>query len=271
MLFTDQLGYNIDLPQPPQRIVSLVPSQTELLYELGLGNQIAGQTFFCIHPKEVFESAIKIGGTKTLDIDKIRSLKPDLIIGNKEENPQNQISVLQQEFPVWMSDIHTLNDALDMIKSVGTITCSELIANRLCSEIREQFNIPATPLGSAAYLIWKDPFMVAGKHTFINEMINYAGFSNVFAEKDLRYPETTEETLKLLQPQYLLLSTEPYPFSEKHVARLQQKFPFAKVLLVDGEMFSWYGSRLIKAMPYFKELNDSLSSQLKDKPFQFLS
>lgn len=259
MQFTDQLGYTVDIPHPPQRIISLVPSQTELLYHLGLGSRIAGQTFFCIHPKEAFENATKIGGTKTPDLDKIRSLNPDLILGNKEENLQSQITILQKDFPVWMSDIYTLIDALNMIKGIGDITDSALIANNLCSQIEQQFQVPVAFRGSAAYFIWKDPFMVAGKNTFINEMMHYAGFHNIFAEESLRYPETTEETLHELKPQYLLLSTEPYPFSDKHVKRLQEQFPFAKVVLVDGEMFSWYGSRLAQAMNYFRELGTALS------------
>jgi ABC-type Fe3+-hydroxamate transport system substrate-binding protein len=116
MEYVDQLNRTVFLAQPPQRIVSLVPSQTELLYDLGLGEKVVGQTIFCIHPHSAFKKATKIGGTKKLQLDKIRSLKPDLIVANKEENDQSQIETLAQDFPVWISDIITLDDALDMVK-----------------------------------------------------------------------------------------------------------------------------------------------------------
>lgn len=255
MQFTDQLNNTIELGTfPPRKIVSLVPSQTELLYDLGLGSSVAAQTFFCIHPREHFESSAKIGGTKTLDIEKIRTINPDLIIGNKEENVLEQIQVLQQDFPVWMSDIYTLDDSLSMISSVGDITGTAFIANTLCNNIRESFSKPLPHAGKALYLIWNDPVMAAGKNTFISEMMYWAGFDNALEDTTLRYPQLSNEDIHRLNPDYILLSTEPYPFSEKHLKRYSEKYPLAKVILVDGEMFSWYGSRLAKTMKYFKEL-----------------
>src|SRR5687768_127683 len=119
MLYTDQAGRRVNIPSPPQRIVSLVPSQTELLYHLGA--DVAGITKFCIHPEEWFRSKTRVGGTKQLKPDIIASLRPDLIIANKEENEKEQVEALAKEYPVWVSDIHTLNDALDMITSLGDI------------------------------------------------------------------------------------------------------------------------------------------------------
>lgn len=252
--FTDQLGRTINLNYPPQKIISLVPSQTELLFDLGLDEKVIGITKFCIHPKEKFKKTRKIGGTKTLDIEKIRALEPDLIIANKEENQQDQIETLAQEFPVWISDIYTLTDALEMIVQVGELTATEAKAKEIAVTIRTNFEALTPSLKSlkAAYFIWKDPYMLAAKQTFIDDMLKYCGFKNVSTET--RYPEITLEALRKLQPQVILLSTEPYPFKQKHVEELQMCFPDAFITLVDGEMFSWYGSRLLLSAQYFEGL-----------------
>jgi ABC-type Fe3+-hydroxamate transport system substrate-binding protein len=253
-IFTDQLGKTISINYPPQKIISLVPSQTELLFDLGLDEKVIGITKFCIHPKEKFKQTIKIGGTKTLDIEKIRALKPDLIIANKEENQQDQIEALAQEFPVWISDINTLTDALEMIVQVGELTDTEAKAKEIAATIRTNFealNSLSKPL-KVAYFIWKDPYMLAAKQTFIDDMLKYCGFENVLTET--RYPEITLETLQQLQPQVILLSTEPYPFKQKNIEELQTYFPHAFITLVDGEMFSWYGSRLMLSAQYFEGL-----------------
>lgn len=121
MIFKDQLGQHIELTQIPKRIISLVPSQSELLWDLGLRDELIGITKFCIRPNEMFKFKDRVGGTKTLDIQKIRSLKPDLIIGNKEENEYGQIKELQNEFPIWMSDIYNLKDAYKMISDIGEL------------------------------------------------------------------------------------------------------------------------------------------------------
>lgn len=256
-IHTDQLGRRIKIPFPPRRIVSLVPSQTELLHYLGA--DVTGITKFCVHPDEWFRTKTRIGGTKQLHLDKIRSLSPDLIIANKEENDAAQVQTLMEEFPVWVSDIHTLGDAQEMIKSIGVIVDREEQALQLNATITENFllkGMPSLPGGhlKAAYFIWRDPWMVAGGDTFINEMMKTAGMENAFAET-ARYPAVTMEQLKETDCQLVLLSSEPYPFKEKHIAELQVILPAAKILLVDGEMFSWYGSRLLHAPAYFKGLS----------------
>ncbi|KHJ38835.1 vitamin B12-binding protein [Pedobacter glucosidilyticus] len=257
--FTDQLGRIISINYPPRRIISLVPSQTELLFDLGLDEEVVGITKFCIHPKEQFKKKVKIGGTKTLSIDKIRALNPDLIIANKEENQQEQIEVLAQEFPVWISDINTLTEALTMIKQVGELVAIKTKAIQIADTIKANFDnlTPSSKPLKAAYFIWKEPFMLAGKHTFIDDMLTYCGFENVLSES--RYPEIDIETLQQLQPQVILLSTEPYPFKQQHVEALKQHFPNAFIALADGEMFSWYGSRLLLSANYFKALHKSIS------------
>jgi ABC-type Fe3+-hydroxamate transport system substrate-binding protein len=254
MLFTDQMGRTLHLPNSPQRIVSLVPSQTELLFDLGLANRIAGITKFCVHPQGCRSTYPLIGGTKKLHLDSIRALRPDLIIGNKEENTREDILSLEKEFPVWMSDIHTLEDALQMVSSLADLTKTSLQGQSLISQIRTAFEgLPFRQLGSAAYLVWHQPLMVAAKNTFIDHMLYLAGFTNAFSSLS-RYPQISPDQLAQLSPDYLLLSSEPYPFKEKHLVDYKQLLPNAMVALVDGEMFSWYGSRLLKAAEYFKKI-----------------
>lgn len=258
--FTDMMHRQIALLYPPKRIVSLVPSQTELLYDLGLREEVVGITKFCVHPAQWFQSKQRVGGTKTLHIETIKSLQPDLIIANKEENNQAQIEQLADQFPVWISDMQTVSEALNMIKSVGQLVGKEENALLIARSIQYAFSaFAAEEKGAAkrvAYFIWYRPWMCAGNDTFIHDMIQQLGWQNVF-ENTSRYPEVTIEELQAAAPDWLLLSSEPFPFKEKHVIELQQLFPKAKVALVDGEMFSWYGSRMLKAIPYFKTcLND---------------
>lgn len=253
MLFIDQINNSIELKTFPKRIISLVPSQSELLWDLGLREEIVGVTKFCIHPKTLFNTAAKVGGTKTLDLEKIRSLKPDLIIGNKEENEQSQILELQQEFPVWMSDIYTLEDSLVMINAIGELINKRAAALKISETIQSSFNNLSQVNKTVLYLIWKKPYMAAGKATFIGDMLSKIGLQNVLTESDSRYPELSIETIKQLNPEYVFLSTEPFPFNESHMYDLRMELPNSKIILVDGELFSWYGSRLQHSVAYFNE------------------
>jgi ABC-type Fe3+-hydroxamate transport system substrate-binding protein len=256
--YKDQMGNELRLSALPSRIISLVPSQTELLFDLGLENEVVGITKFCIHPKDKVNHVSRIGGTKKFDFDKIDQLKPDLIIGNKEENYKEGIEKLQKKFPVWMSDINDLYEALFMIQSIGEITGRDEKAYEIAFEIKKNMlSYKASVKKKALYLIWKDPFMTVGNDTFINEMLKIAGFENIFNDQ-FRYPVINEEVIRKAAPEIILLSSEPYPFTEKHIDEFRQLCPNANVILVDGEMFSWYGSRLRLATNYFKELEVKL-------------
>ncbi|MEQ8926932.1 MAG: helical backbone metal receptor [Fulvivirga sp.] len=256
-LFKDQMGFEVDIPRFPKRVISLVPSQTELLFDLGLGNQIAGLTKFCIHPSARVKSKPIIGGTKKFRFDEIDKIQPDLIIGNKEENYESGINELKQKYPVWMSDIYDLNDALDMITSIGQIFNIESKSTELQNAVQVSFNeLSGFKKLSSLYFIWNSPKMVAGKGTFIDKMLQRAGFENLISES--RYPEYSEDDLSKLKPQVVLLSSEPYPFKEKHLSEFKQLFPCATIIIVDGELFSWYGSRLLKSAAYFKQLRAKL-------------
>lgn len=242
------------------RIISLVPSKTELLAHLGLGDEVVGITKFCIHPTVWFKNKTRVGGTKQIDISKIIALKPNLVIANKEENDKEQIESLPQKIRVWLSDIKTFEDALDMINNLGILLEVQNKANEIIQEIKlakSKFIVDDSSKISAAYMIWDKPMMVAGGDTYINAMMQLAGFQNVFSHKK-RYPIVSQTDLLNQQPEILLLSSEPFPFKQKHLKKYKNSLPKSKILLVDGTMFSWYGSRLIKAFPYFSSLKNNL-------------
>ncbi|QEM03429.1 ABC transporter substrate-binding protein [Mucilaginibacter rubeus] len=257
-VFRDQLSRKVELSGIPKRIISIVPSQTELLFYLGLNVEVIGITKFCIHPADRFNSTTKVGGTKQLDIEKIRLLNPDLIIANKEENDHLQVEELMNICPVWISDIFDLESALQMIVCIGNMIGKPGRANVLCTEINGRFKgikFPVTEL-RVAYLIWRKPYMLAGRGTFIDSMLQTCGLNNVTEGE--RYPEIDADALAAANPDLLFLSSEPYPFAKKHIEEFRALLPNAKIVLVDGEMFSWYGSRLLYAPVYFKQLTNGL-------------
>jgi ABC-type Fe3+-hydroxamate transport system substrate-binding protein len=239
----------------PQRIVSLVPSQTELLHYLGLGHQTIGITKFCIHPAAWFTSKIKVGGTKNINIPIIKKLQPDLIIANKEENVKEQIEELAKDFNVLVTDINTIDDGLQMIIDIGKSINKQQIAAGLVAAIKKKFSkiVIAKTVIPTAYLIWKNPYMTIGGDTFINDVLANCGLQNIFAHTK-RYPEITVSQLQTANCQLLLLSSEPYPFKQKHIYELQQQLPNTKIFLVNGEMFSWYGSRMLLMPEYLNRL-----------------
>jgi ABC-type Fe3+-hydroxamate transport system substrate-binding protein len=256
MIFKDQMNRTIRLEAIPKRIVSLVPSQTEFLFDLGLENEVVGITKFCIHPEEWFRSKTRIGGTKTVNIEKVKALNPDLIIANKEENTQADIEALEKIAPVWISDISTLSDAFEMMQQVGEICGKSQKADEIVQSIKSQFETFENPfkaghsIPKVIYLIWKNPYLIAGKNTFIDDMLQRCGLENL-TQTD-RYPEWKPQESET--PDFILLSSEPFPFKQIDLDELQNQFPQAKILLVDGELFSWYGSRLKLSVTYFKTL-----------------
>lgn len=258
-LYADQMNRTVNIPSTPKKIISIVPSQTELLFDLGLDEEIAGVTKFCTHPADKVKRRLKVGGTKKLNINQIKKINPDLIIGNKEENEKDQIEELAQNFPVWMSDISNLDDAVDMIQKVGQLVDKEEEATQLTSAITTSFNNLKFKSSSlkVAYLIWRKPYMVAGKGTFIDDMLKRCGLKNAF-EAD-RYPEVFPAQIVDANPDLVFLSSEPYPFTDRHLTEFQALVPGADIRLVDGELFSWYGSRLLQAPKYFKQLISSLN------------
>ena len=256
MEIQDQLNRKIELKSTPERIVSLVPSQTELLVDLGLEKSIAGITHFCVHPEYLLQTKTSVGGTKKVNLRKVKELKPDIILCNKEENTREMVEELEKIAPVHVSDVATLEDAYELMQDYGKIfNCVELATTMVSAIKKKEVNLRKLVENSeerkVAYFIWNKPLMVAGQGTFINEMLKLNNFQNVSETE--RYPETSLKELKEFELDLCLLSTEPFPFEEKHKSLFTD---LAKeVEIINGEYFSWYGSRLLEAMDYFKRFH----------------
>lgn len=261
-IFIDQLERKIELRDVPRRIVSLCPSLTETLYALGLDKEVVGRTRFCIHPGDRVKQAVRVGGTKEIKFDRLHQLQPDLIIAEKEENTREMVAELDQHYPVWVANVKDESSALEMILSLGKLTGKTkegtALTNRIVASWKDLPQI--TQSSKALYFIWQNPIMSVGAGTFIDAVLGRLGFENILSSlgKD-RYPTLEPSEIAGLNPDYILLSSEPYPFEEKHIAYFQSLCPHAKVMCVDGEMFSWYGSRMELAAPYFIDLLQMLS------------
>lgn len=252
---TDGMGRKVVFPNPPKRIVSLCPSITETLYALGLEERIVGRTRYCIHPTEQVEGAILVGGTKEVNLETIQALEPDLIVTDKEETPREIAEALMEHYNVFLFDVQTYENALQMIETLGGITGSEEKSLELVHSIEREFAI--LPMGQpkkVVYFIWRKPYMAAGRNTFIDAILTKGGFVNLMAEREQRYPEITLEEIQQLEPDYIFLSSEPFPFADQHKEELQKLLPTVKIELVDGEYFSWYGARMEEAGRYLQQL-----------------
>ncbi len=260
----DQIGQNITISKPIRRIISLVPSQTELLIDLGLENFLVGVTKFCVHPEHIKKTVAVVGGTKNIKLEKIKSLNPDIIICNKEENTEEIVKLCNCITTTHVSNIYSLNDLKNLINQYGKIFACDIasrkIINRLNTKI-ETFKkfISGVPQKKVIYFIWRDPWMVAGNDNFINHLLDLNNFQNIFAHIS-RYPQINLKEISEQQesPDLILLSSEPYPFRNKHIFEIREHFKNVRVVFVDGEMFSWYGSRVLKAFDYFKELHSRI-------------
>jgi ABC-type Fe3+-hydroxamate transport system substrate-binding protein len=263
MIIQDQIGRPLELNATPKRIVSLVPSQTELLVDLGLKESIVGVTKFCIHPKHLRKVKTIVGGTKQIHIDKIKGLNPDIILCNKEENTKEIVEACEAFCPVHVSDIFTMEDALELMEQYGVLFQVESKAEALVKTIQNDWQefksyITSKSKLKVAYFIWKTPWMVAGKDTFINYLLECNHYENAFSDVS-RYPEIELKSLIEKSVDVVFLSSEPFPFKDEHIKDLQEKIgKDIPVKIVDGEMFSWYGSRLQYAFEYFKSLRECL-------------
>jgi len=248
------------------RIISLVPSITLLLFDLGLENNIVGRTKFCIHPKEKVKDVATIGGTKNIIEKKINLLKPTIIFASKEENVKEQVETLKENYKVIVFDVKNLEDNYKMIEKIGKLTSTQEKANEIIETTKHNFerlkNTLSPSLSLSLYLIWRKPYMTVGKDTFIHSMLQTIGLKNMFAHQT-RYPIIENlQTSYFAKCQLVLLSSEPYPFTEIHIKEIKQQLPNTKILLVDGEYFSWYGSKMLHAPAYFKELLQTIHEQM---------
>lgn len=263
MQLKDQIGNVFQFENSPKRIVSLVPSQTELLYDLGLEDQIVGITKFCVHPNHFKATKQIVGGTKQVKVDKIKALQPDIIIANKEENTKEIVEELSQICPVWVTDIKTIEDNFQLILDFGKLFNKRTEAQKWVDKINFAYHdfqhfINDKPYRKTAYFIWANQYMVAGKDTFIDQMLQLNHFQNIY-QTNGRYPEIEIEKMREDgDPEIIFLSSEPFPFKDQHVFEIGSNTHHAKTIFVDGEMFSWYGSRLLKAFDYFKKIHEKL-------------
>ncbi|WP_300568123.1 helical backbone metal receptor [Flavobacterium sp.] len=269
--YIDQLGNQHTFETTPTRIVSLVPSQTELLFDLGLEDNIVGITKFCVHPYHLKSTKKSIGGTKKVHLEKIRLLNPDIIIANKEENTLEIVEELRQICPVWVTNIITIEDNLQMISDFGQLFNKRTEAQKWIDKTNfgladfQQF-IKDKDVKKVAYFIWANPYMVAGGDNFINELLKLNKFQNIYDNNpkyEGRYPEIIIQKMQIQgDPELILLSSEPFPFKDEHAFELGRHTHHATTVFVDGEMFSWYGSRLVKAFDYFKKLHLRIGDQI---------
>lgn len=261
MEYRDQLDRLLQFSTVPMRIVSLVPSQTELLVDLGLRDHIIGLTKFCVHPNGLIKEKTVVGGTKQVHINRVKDLQPDIILCNKEENTEQIVNDMEAIAPVHVSDIKNITDALSLIRMYGAIFQVKSQAHTLIRSIQKKHTDflksidPTVTCKKVAYFIWKDPWMVAGNDTFIDCLLSECGFENAFKNTEGRYPEVALHQIEDID--YVFLSSEPFPFADKHIKELTPKTR-AKIVLVDGEYFSWYGSRLLGAFNYFPDLLQKL-------------
>lgn len=246
-----------------KKIISLVPSQTELLFDLGLEKQIVGITKFCVHPYHAKQVKTIVGGTKNIKIEKIKALNPDIILCNKEENTKEIVEACSEICTTHVSDIFTLDDAKKLIQHYGNLFGKRVEATSIIQKLEYKINdfcsyIKNKESLKVAYFIWRNPWMVAGNNTFIDHLLELNKYQNIYQSKE-RYPEVELKKIRLEgDPDLVFLSSEPYPFKEEHAFEVGRSTHHAKTVFVDGEMFSWYGSRLLKAFDYFKKLRDRI-------------
>ncbi len=246
----DQLGQELEAPNKPN-IISLVPSISKLVLDLEVKNQLIGITRFCDQPEG--QRIEVIGGTKNPNLEKIKALKPDVILANKEENNKSDIDYLRALSSCYVSDIKTLEDNYQMISDIGRLLNRSEKAKRINYEIRNGFNlINIHNRKKVCYLIWKNPLMTVGGDTFINHILERSGYDNIF-NSSTRYPVVSFEMIKNRAPELVFLSSEPFPFNKKHLTEFNTQLPDSKIMLVDGRAFSWYGSHMVEAVKYIHD------------------
>lgn len=258
--FIDQTGREIQIADKLNSIVSLVPSLTELLFFFKMDDKITGITDFCVHPADKTEKIIKVGGPLNFSIEKIKALKPDLIVASKSENNKQKILELAKNFPVFISDVKNLEDAYKLIEKLGNICNQTELAQNLTQNLASGFDRLSTPLAvSAVYLVWEKPYIVAGNETFIHDILKNIGIDNSFVHLK-GYQKIIGKQLSEIKADILLLPSEPYAFDKSHIEHYKKLLPDSKILLVDGQLFCWYGNRLLLAINYLKNLKSLIKS-----------
>ncbi|MBW7925144.1 MAG: ABC transporter substrate-binding protein [Burkholderiaceae bacterium] len=250
------------------RIVSLVPSLTELLCQLGLREQLVGRTGFCIHPRDALRDVPRVGGTKDVDIERVRALAPTHVVVNVDENEKPVVDRIAELGPeIVVTHPITVDDNLALIESFGERFDVHAVAQRIADRQREAVHRVGTrrfaPV-DVLYLIWKDPWMSIGRETFIAHMLAAVGLRSVVTEAQPRYPQVDDPSIDARGACVVLLSSEPYRFLERHRLALQRASARSTPMFatIDGEMTSWYGTRAIDGLHYLLGYRDALDRAL---------
>jgi ABC-type Fe3+-hydroxamate transport system substrate-binding protein len=256
----DARGVACGLARPAERVVSLVPSWTETLHALGAGARLVGVTEYCVHPASARAAASVVGGTKTPDLARIGALAPDIVIANREENRRLDIERLEAAgVRAFVTDARTVAGAALEIEQLGVLVGAAPRARELAQTIRAALlrRAPHAPLRTVA-LIWKDPYMALGGDCFAHDLLVQCGAANPFAASERRYPRVERTELAAAEPELILLPTEPYAFAEPDRRELLQldcpAARSAQVHIVEGELLTWYGPRVPRALATFREL-----------------
>lgn len=259
---TDALGRRVVLADPPTRMVSLVPSLTDLLHGLGLDDEVVGLTRFCERPANWRETKTIVGGTKQVDAERVARLQPDLILANQEENTKTDVQALSNHAPVYVTDVSTVERATTMIRCVGALVDRKAEAEQMAVRIDERFSVlPAWDALHVAYLIWRDPYMTVGGDTFIHDVMRQGSLTSPWSDA-ARYPQISLDDLAAANLDAILCSTEPFPFHQKDAFTddIRAACPDTPVHVVDGQCFSWYGPRLLDTPTYLRELRAVLEA-----------
>lgn len=264
-IFRDDIGNIIEITETPLKIVSLCPSITETLCDMGLHKFLVGRTDFCTpvlqpldsNTQKYSEEIPTVGGTKNVNVDFVKTLTPDIIFASKEENDKHTIEILSKEHKCFVFEINSIDDSIKMIKTIGEIFINKCDVNELIHTIEQSFlQLPKlNRVHNALYLVWKDPYIAAGKNTYIDSLLSFVGFSNSIQNE--KY--ITLNNLNNLECDIIFLPSEPYKFTEEDKLVIQKMRSDAKILLVDGEMFCWYGSHMVKSALYLKNLVNKIN------------
>lgn len=264
----DAVGTRHETAAANARIVSLVPSITELLFDLGLQANVVGRTGFCVHPRDLVRKVPKVGGTKTIDTARIRRLAPTHLIVNIDENPRGLVQELAKLVP-HVVVTHPLGprDNLALYRLLGGIFSREARAEELCRRFEHVFDELVSEACSwsrqkVLYLVWKAPWMTVSRDTYISRSLATVGWDTTAPDSVARYPSVDLKPELLATLDFVLLSSEPYSFRERHCVEILDLLPpgsHTRVVLIDGAMTSWYGSRAIQGLSYLRELRKSLN------------
>jgi len=256
----DQLNRKIEINNNLNNIISLVPSLTELLFFLKMDEQVKGITNFCVHPSDKLSDKVIVGSPLHVDYEKIEQINPDIIIAGKSENNKNNIEKIAEKYPVWVSDVRSIEDACKMIEKIGMICNQSDLSYNITKNISVGFDSLADKTKiKVCYLVWEKPFMVAGNNNYINDILKKTGLINVFEHKE-GYAKVTAKEMQECQADFVLLPSEPYKFDNSHISTYKNLINKATVLLVDGQLFSWYGNRMLLAINYLKNMKKLMLS-----------